>query len=188
MPLHPGSHDRQLWGRGWCWLVPDSSRRLLGSVTSTPFSARSTGQAQSAQKCAECQLCTRETESALRSHKKENMEFNFFLLFPQTLFRKAINDPLILNLVGSPSIPRLYLFSYLSSTRGMGDQASLVSASGEQFPSPACGCARWVRTLFLHGAFSAIAKCDVRCRDGECRLGCAWNTLPLRACPIPCTV
>lgn len=101
--------------------MPDSSRRLLGSVPSTPLFAQSTGQAQCAQKCAECQLCTGEMENAVWSHKRWNMDLNclFFCYFPRQ-GEKAIDGPLILNLEGSPLISRLYLFSYLSSTRGNG--------------------------------------------------------------------
>lgn len=61
--------------------MPDSSRRLLGSVPSTPLFAQSTGQAQCAQKCAECQLCTGEMENAVRSHEKWNMDLEFFIFY-----------------------------------------------------------------------------------------------------------
>lgn len=73
-------------------MVPDDGRRLLGSVPSTPLFAQSTGQAQCAQKCAECQLCPGEMENAVWS-RKWNMDLNififiispdFFLAFPQT--------------------------------------------------------------------------------------------------------
>lgn len=78
--------------RGWGSLMPDNSRRLLGSVLSTPFSARSTGQVQRAQKCAECQLCTREMENVLWSHKMRNMEFSFFFP-PSDPFQRSCKCP-----------------------------------------------------------------------------------------------
>lgn len=78
--------ERSCGSQGWCLLMPDGSRRLLGSVLSSPLFAQSTGQAQCAQKCAECQLCTGEMENAVRSHKKWNMDLNFFIFhyFPRT--------------------------------------------------------------------------------------------------------
>lgn len=148
--------------------MPDSSRRLLGSVASTPFSARSRSQVQCAQKCAECQLCTREMENALQSHKKENMEFSFFLLFPQTLFRKAINGPLIMNLAGSPLFTRLYLFSYLSSTMGMSDQAFLVNPS---VPYPHMWLCMPGQDRVSSWCLSCL--CRVRCEMQRCHLSCA---------------
>lgn len=134
---------------GWGSLMPDSSRRLLGSVLSTPFSARSTGQVQRAQKCVECQLCTREMENALWSHKTRNMEFSFFFS-PQTIFREAVNVPLVLSLAVHPHPQTLFIFLVEFY------QVFSMGPSREQSPIPTCGCAHWVRTAF------AFAECDMR--------------------------
>lgn len=49
------------------------------------------------------------------------MDLNFFIFYSSPDGgKKAIDGPLILNLAGSLLISRLYLFSYLSSTRGNG--------------------------------------------------------------------